>query len=872
MSLFQYGAQWLKVDFHLHTNADGKFKYSDDKNSYYSNYVTALKNAGISVGVITNHNKFDFDEFKSLRKKAKGEGILLLPGVELSVGDGSNGIHTLVVFSDEWLEGGYIKQFLEVTFAGKTPQQYENENGRSSQNLIETIKTLEDYHRDFFIVFAHVEESGGLWNELDGGRIQELGKNEHFKRRTLGFQKVRTHDVPKKKNRLKVKGWLKDSYPAEVEGSDPECLDQIGRQRPCFLKLGALTFEAVKFALCAYNERVCLDKAPEYGHSYIKQVRFEGGTLDNQVICFSPELNTLIGIRGSGKSSVLEALRYTLGIPIEEGSNDYDYKQKLIAKTLGSGGKVYIDATDYHGQLYQIQRIIGDPPGVYIHGKKQPGVTIRETVLNNPLFFGQRELAANTDDAEKELIEKLLGTKCIGIRRQIHEQKIVVMDIIEKFSRTQSVDEQIEEQIDAINDAKVRLEFYKKHNLEDKLQKQLGFDRDINKMQEGIDLVEEFIAEVTDLLASQEDGLKNFPGYSSTDNANFFNKFDAIFSQPIKSIDVIKAELKKTKSTLSKLMKEHEKLIALKSSLADEFAEVERMLAEELKTNSGQSISTEDFKKINKKLTSAEAKLATLRKSSTLKSKLETELDDELSKLRELWHTEFKLIEKELQEVSNKNSALKFSVSYRGDKAAFLDFFQSVFGGSSMRKATLEKVLDDFPDFIAVFSDFESAKQRAGSNPEKFEEVFNKRLKELLTYQTPNKYSISYHGTDLEHHSLGQRASALILFVLGQRENDVILIDQPEDDLDSKTIYDDVITLIRKLKPSVQFIFATHNPNITVLGDAEQIIGCSYIDEKVKIQSGALDAPEQQEMIVDIMEGGKDAFERRKEIYKGWKS
>ena len=101
---FPYGSRWLRADFHLHTKADKEFSYSGDENYYNSQYVEALKSAGIEVGVITNHNKFDYDEFKALKKTARKRGIFLLPGVELSVNDGANGIHTLIVFSDDWLK------------------------------------------------------------------------------------------------------------------------------------------------------------------------------------------------------------------------------------------------------------------------------------------------------------------------------------------------------------------------------------------------------------------------------------------------------------------------------------------------------------------------------------------------------------------------------------------------------------------------------------------------------------------------------------------------------------------------------------------------------------------------------------------------
>ena len=113
--VFSEGAQWVRADFHLHTRADREFKYTGDESFYNSSYVDALERAGIRLGVITNHNKFDFEEFKALRKTAQKRGIELLPGVELSVDDGANGVHTLVVFSDEWLADGhdYIKEALK---------------------------------------------------------------------------------------------------------------------------------------------------------------------------------------------------------------------------------------------------------------------------------------------------------------------------------------------------------------------------------------------------------------------------------------------------------------------------------------------------------------------------------------------------------------------------------------------------------------------------------------------------------------------------------------------------------------------------------------------------------------------------------------
>ena len=366
---FPRGAEWVRADFHLHTKADKEFGFSGDPGFYNSAYVDALVAAEIRLGVITNHNKFDFEEFKSLRATARKRKIGLLPGVELSVNDGANGIHTLIVFSDAWLENGqdHINPFLTIAFEGKTPAQYEQENGRSSLSLVDTIKKLEGYHKDFFLVFAHVEQSSGLWIELDGGRLADVGENEFFRQRTLGFQKVRTHDGAGKGKpcRVLVQQWLKSLYPAEVEGSDPKAIDDIGKGKPCYLKLGELSFEAAKFALFDHAHRVRSELPEPRQAVLLGQVRFDGGALDGIAVPFSPSLNCLIGPRGNGKSAVIECLRHALGF---REVSDERYKSGLVERMLSPAGKVVVEAVDEFGREVRIERERTGQPAVYLDG------------------------------------------------------------------------------------------------------------------------------------------------------------------------------------------------------------------------------------------------------------------------------------------------------------------------------------------------------------------------------------------------------------------------------------------------------------------------------------------------------------------------
>lgn len=79
-----------------------------------------------------------------------------------------------------------------------------------------------------------------------------------------------------------------------------------------------------------------------------------------------------------------------------------------------------------------------------------------------------------------------------------------------------------------------------------------------------------------------------------------------------------------------------------------------------------------------------------------------------------------------------------------------------------------------------------------------------------------------------------------------------------------------MIKAICRKKPDIQFLFATHNANIPVLGDAEKIVAVDYQENRINVNQGNIDFPESHKLIVDIMEGGQEAFERRQKIYRSW--
>jgi len=121
----------------------------------------------------------------------------------------------------------------------------------------------------------------------------------------------------------------------------------------------------------------------------------------------------------------------------------------------------------------------------------------------------------------------------------------------------------------------------------------------------------------------------------------------------------------------------------------------------------------------------------------------------------------------------------------------------------------------------------------------------------------------------LEDLSAGQKATAVLLLLLLESDAPLV-VDQPEDDLDNRFITGDVVPKMREEKRRRQFVFSTHNANIPVLGDAELIAGLTASGGQATIprdQLGSIDVTTVRELVEEVLEGGKDAFELRRLKY-----
>lgn len=132
-------------------------------------------------------------------------------------------------------------------------------------------------------------------------------------------------------------------------------------------------------------------------------------------------------------------------------------------------------------------------------------------------------------------------------------------------------------------------------------------------------------------------------------------------------------------------------------------------------------------------------------------------------------------------------------------------------------------------------------------------------------------FTLRWAGKDVQQLSPGERGTLLLVFYLLIDRSDIpLIIDQPEENLDNQTVYNVLVPSIKEARGRRQLIIVTHNPNLAVVCDADQVI-CASIDKedlnKVIYDAGAIENPRINKRILDILEGTRPAFDNRDSKY-----
>ena len=567
---------------------------------------------------------------------------------------------------------------------------------------------------------------------------------------------------------------------------------------------------------------------------------------------------------GSGKSSVLEAIRYIIGLPVQ---TDKEYKDSLIKNIFGSGGKAILSVVDKHGKRYSISRIQGERVNILDEVGNDLNITAL-SLFDGVQYFGQKDLSSSSDH-ENCLLEKFVSGK-VGQKADVDSCVAELITAVTQLLDVGKIPAQIEEATTKKAEVEHRMSIFKEKGVDAKLKKQTGYTKDREKLIA-------IQAKISSVLRSLHNSYKLAPmlaeelqGFESEYNKDIFVAATNVLTSIDHQLQQIGNTIQQIQSQSIEFETVMKNLTNRIDSLADEFAEIKREINDE-------SLDVDAFVTMTADLERYKNQLKALEEKATSRAKIEMAFKKAARERNEILLTLFKAYKTEVERINGSQNELKIQIEFKGDRETFKNQLKSDFRGTSISDAKYQVISEKFNDYVAIVEDWilnggkEMQTIISSSEYAKLSVKLQEQYSDLIKRQVMNKVEIYYHEKLLRHHSIGQRASALILFILAQSDNDIILIDQPEDDLDNKIIYDEVISSIVKKKQGIQFIFATHNANIPVLGDAERVLVVEYQDTKIDVSQGNIDLKETHKQIVDIMEGGKEAFDKRQLIYTSWK-
>ena len=671
-----------------------------------------------------------------------------------------------------------------------------------------------------------------------------------------------------------------------LDVAEPEDLRKPGAS--CFIKMTRPCFESFKMAFLDPDSRVRLHaEFPNEIFSRIETVRFDGGYLDGIEIAFSEHLNTVIGGRGTGKSTLLECIRYALEI-LPKGKDAIRQHQEILKENLGiEKGRVElaVQSSAFHGNRYIVSRRYGE--GAIVRDDKGNVHSFKPLdLLPGIEIYGQNEIYEIAQDrgSQFRLLERFLPVdsmegqgKLVEIHRKLQENK-------DKLLKTQSKVEDIELKVAELPRLEEQAKQFIALGLEDKLklipllerEKNLGhrISQELVRVEELLQKLHEYLPDLDFLSDEVLEGLPD---------SDLLNELRGSLAKLKQEVEVL------LKSSTEEFSKASESISELSSKLFTSIKQKEQELEETFKElpeaagKSGREIGL-TYQKLLRDIEATKPSESNLDRQRKLKQEL---LQKRANFLAELSDTRAR-IASEVQAVLkklNKRLAgkIKISIDPEGNRSKLKDFLLELGGVGEKRLGWIDEAEDLSPISLtrAIRAGIDTLGGTGwGITPSVATALLrlsSAQLYELETLELTDKVNIelniSHEGKEIYRSlgrlSTGQQCTAILhLLLLDNR--DPLILDQPEDNLDNAFIADRIVVELRDAKLKRQFLFATHNANIPVFGDAEWIGVFSVLDSKANMpqeDQGSIDLEKIRVSAANILEGGRAAFVQRKDKY-----
>ena len=853
-------ARYYRCALQVNSASYSKFrgKAENNETEYNQRIVDQCKKNNISVVGLADHGSVDSSE--SLRLALENAGIVVFPGFEIS---SAEKIHMVCLFPPE-LSSSQLNRILgDLGLADATIG-----TEPSTKTCLEIAESV--LKRGGFWYAAHITGDNGI---LKTGSFNNIWKNSLLVAAQIPAGKDQVEQ--KYRNILKNKEpeYKRPKIAALINAKDVESPDDLDiPECSVLIKMTTPSFKNFLNAFKDPESRIRLISELEKCYqSCINSVEVSGGYLDGFFTDFSENLTTVIGGRGTGKSTLVSLIRYALERePLtSEAKKDF---YKLIDNNLGTGGIVTLKVTSNarHGECFTIKRRYKNEHCSILDSQGETSSFTLKDILPTIEIYGQNEIIEISRDKARicEASDRLF-THSVDIEQDINLCHQRLIQNGKSLDNLEAKIEKIKDDIGELPQINEKLRYYKEAGLEDKLAVIGKLSRE-----EGI-----FSA-----ISKAIENVKHsaFPRIKKPDCDG------ECFSRVNTSIDEFNQKIDEYNTQYLELFMELKKTLELEKRNWERGKEdYDDELRNSLKTIEGiQDKSSEEIVKEYSSLVRQEAE------RRPLKSQLDeyeehhktllSERRNLIEKLRTAFDKRDAQYRADMKKINKKklNGSVRIDIECRQNKSDLISFLCSKVNGVA------QKSLDCLTHYIS-FDVFEFANHlRQGK--EKLIEVYgfkhntaklisetltksDIRLIEQLILSDIVKIELNVNGTfkELESLSKGQQCTAILnLLLLDNR--DPLIIDQPEDNLDNSFIAENLVDSLRCNKIRRQYILISHNANIPVFGDAEQIIAMEDSGGRGCIATGgcgSIDEPSVQQHVINILEGGIDAFKMREEKY-----
>ena len=917
----EYGLKWYKCDFHLHTVGSECF---EDKTITAKEWVEKAIAKNLDCIAITDHNTgVSIDEIK---KEAENKSLIIFPAVEITCD--TSKIHLLILFdvdkSSEDVNDFLIKCDIDRSKFGK-------QDAYTSKSVLEVAKIADA--NGCVIIPAHIDEYNGLSslsndilneflnlpyinavqfvheNFLESNLIitenTELKKYfDEYYNSSIDYSTLKEWYKPIKKAKELQKALLTFSDNPHSKISSSHGLWGIGNKYSWIKMEQKPSLESLRqsFLLPELRVRNCYQnvKSPYIlPDLWIKSILINETEITEMgvslMLSFSPQLNTIIGGRGTGKSSILKFIRGALLKKIDSTLDSIKEDQDNFYKKKAKDGKgvLKIDSTiEIHFIRNKIEYKIkasNMAANQKIEIFKLKDDSSWEIITDDGFLdffefehYSQKQIyeIAKKPNSLRERIDNAideinsLKNERDTLKNEYKTQSALIRTIQGEISGKGKLETEVKDilaQIELYNQSNISKLIKERSKFIENQKNIIDFEKDLETKENSIkEFIDGIDSPVLDICNFEEAYRSSFSEYYSSVS----NKYDDFKNKCLEMID----DLKNSKTLFMHKVKN--------SKWNEDFTTNNKAFEEEKEKLKVLGLSDLDnFERLIQSKEEKENKL-------TVMEKKEESLLHEISKKDDI-HSKYIL---KLEQITNlrknfvstilKDEKVKIKINSFRNKEDFENTLRKIIDRNTGFYEDIDSLKElcfdgqvktkmvEFRNLILNIRKQEEVSIITGHFKNLINGLTDADIDDLMLLMPEDEIEVQYKPTissgfkSLSTASAGQKTTAILTFILSYG-NTPIILDQPEDDLDNRLVYDLIVHKLKQAKENRQIIIVTHNANIPVNGDSEYIISMDSESRFLKVFSeGSVDKKEIKKEICDVMEGSEKAFEMRSNRYK----